>query len=335
MPVSPHTRYDVTKRIWERSTDGGSIWTPAYAGHYVNLLADSLFEIWPWGDAAAPGHWVVSGGAVARSVVVKLGLNSFRVAASGGTGTGYQYILSTADYDQGLDGEVFTYGGYVYAATADTVRLQFYDGSGLSYSEYHPGGSIWTWLQSSHTVDSSANQLRYAMTVNDGYTGRLSASVCLHCKEGPIHWYPSPCMMRDVVFREEGYCAVGTDYDRYDFQRPAIVRSVRLGVMDPPTVSDTIIDVNQWDGSVWRSMFSTKPRIVATYYAGEAAVDGTYQYRCFAGVFDNSIGVGRINLDNDAKGAGAPGEDLKVHVRYLQFARPWETLLGYDKTGRG
>ncbi len=335
MPVSPHTRYDATKCIWERSTDGGSIWVPSYTGNYTNLLADSLLEIWAHGDAADPSHYATSGAGrtVGReTTIVKLGTNSCKLTASGANAALSQYILPSTSYDQGLDSETFTYGGWVYAITANKVRLHFVDGVINSYSPYHPGGNVWKWLQSFHTVSSSATYLRYSMDVADGYIGYLSAPTVLHCKEGPIHWYPSPCIMGTVRLSRAGPAIVGTTYDSYDFGRPAIVRSIKLGVKTPPTTTALVVDVNHWDGSASQPMCvaGSRPAIAATKFAGEAVPDGSYQARCFTGVFGDNITHGRIDFDIDQIGAGNPGTDLKVNIRALQFCRPWETLLGYS-----
>ncbi len=334
----PHRRYDYTRKMGQRSTDGGSTWADAYTGLPINLIMDPWPEIWSNGDDNDPAHYVSSGTgkAIARETgVTVMGGMCSKLTSAAANATLIQYLLTTTSYDQYFDGKVFPFGAFVWSDDPGT-RLWFIDGRTPTYSNLHPGDSDWHWLEGYHTVDDAATYLALGLRVPAGNNiGRMTGLTCLFGEEAPLHYYPSPIVKACARLGIGGDCEVGGLVDFYDFGRPAIIDSVQLGVLAAPTTSALIIDVKKHRGGDLISLFGgTKPQIVATEFAGERAVDSaTYESRCFTGGYNNSYTNSRIYQQITQIGSGFPGEGLRVNIRGRQFT-PWlEQFREYDAHG--
>jgi hypothetical protein len=322
----------------QRSIDGGSTWEDAYTGLPINLIMDPVPVIWDKGDDDDPAHYVSSGAgaAIAREVgTTKLGGMCSKLTSADAAADLMQYLLTTIGYDQYFDGKVFPFGAWVWSDDAAT-KLQFKDGTDISYSDLHDGDSAWQWLEGYHAVDNAATYLAAGLFVPTGNNiGCMTGLTVLFGEEAPLKYYPSPIIKTCTRLDIDGECEVGSYRQFFDFGRPAIIDSVRLGVKIPPTTSALIADVGKWNGVAIISLFGgTKPQIAATGFAGERAVDSaTYESRCLTGGYDDVIENVRIYSRITQIGAGNPGEELRVLVRGRQFT-PWlEQFREYDAHG--
>jgi hypothetical protein len=146
-------------------------------------------------------------------------------------------------------------------------------------------------------------------------------------------WVPCPTAYGTIVWKSAGTVTTGTIKDIYVPQRPLLVKDVQLAIGTAPTDADLIVDINQYDGSSWTSMFSTEPQIDATDSYGEEQPDGTYQYRCIAPATGDTIDDAAIGWDVDQVGSTEAGQDLVVMVRAMTYSRPQEPLLQYNDWG--
>ena len=119
-------------KIWDESMVSG------------NWLKDGSFEIWT--SATALTHWAKNGSATlaqtSTSPYYKHG--SYSCGISGAADYIYQDIAKWDDLKR-LAGKSVTFTAQVHCDTASCARLGvLYDGTNVSYSSYHPGGTDWT-----------------------------------------------------------------------------------------------------------------------------------------------------------------------------------------------
>jgi hypothetical protein len=304
----------------------------------VSLLADPTFLIWPAGDAAAPAHWSLqgAGAAVARigtglpDGTRKVGKYAAKVTA-GSSAQAYlaQSLITVANYDDGFDGVPVSFGAWVHASNANTVRLMIDDGQRTTTSAYHSGDGQWQWLTvAGHVVHEAANRLQALLNVAPGGAGRISGAVFVVGEVPPPQFMPPPVAYGTLYFPLAGPAQVGARKAEYVFGRPGLVKDVQLFAKTGPVGAGVIVDVNHWDGAAYQSMFIARPQIAAGTVAGASQPDGTYRYRCFGGGFGTGIADGLLSVDVDQVGSTVAGADLQVHVRVLQFLRPLEVFLG-------
>lgn len=310
----------------------------------VNLCKDPTFLIWAAGDAAAPTHWVTSGTghAIARAgtglgdTKRKVGKYCAKLTAGGGA-TAYilQNLLTTASYDDFLDGLEVSKGAWVWCASAGTARLVIDDGVTSTSSDAHSGGSGWEWLTVTHTISSSATKLAFGMSVGAGGVAYLSGVNKVLGGVPPSGYQPAPCVMSTLRFGVAGDLTglTGTQIDTWLPGRPGLVQHVQLYSKTAPTGAAIIVDVNTIDGgAAFTSMFSTRPEIAVSNNAGGGVPDGTYARRCLAALvgvtgYPSSVGA-FLTVDLDQVGSSVAGADLSIQVRVLQFASPMEAFLG-------
>lgn len=310
----------------------------------VNLCKDPTFLIWAAGDALAPTQYVASGTghAVARAgtglgdTKRKVGAFCAKLTAGGGA-TAYlmQSLLSTAAYDDFLDGETISMGAWVWCASAGTARLIIDDGAGTTTSDAHTGGSTWEWLTVTHTIDASATKCEFGMSVGAGGVGYLSGPTVAFGDVPPSRFQPCPSVIATLRFGFAGDITglTGTQIDTWLPARPGIVRHVQLYAKTAPTGANIIVDVNTLDaGAAFTSMFSTRPQIAAGVTVGGGAPEGTYARRCLSvyantGSYPSAPGS-FLTVDLDQVGSGTAGADLAIMIRILQFPSPLEAFLG-------
>jgi hypothetical protein len=185
-----------------------------------------------------------------------------------------------------------------------------------------------------HTISATATELTLILEVlNSSGDAYFSGPSAMPGQVALTGWVPCRTVYGTAVFQIKGPVATGTDLDRFQPSRPILVKDVQLEIKTAPLNQALIVDVNQWDGSAWQSMFSTRPQIAASANRGGAQPDATYKYRCFLGGFgsDNGAGV-RLGWDVDQVGTGTTGSDLWIYIRGLQYCRPQEVLLVYGDT---
>lgn len=313
----------------------------------VNLLANDDFLIWPLGDAAAPSYWTVSGTAARVGSGLgdskrKHGPFALKVTGSGLVAPqADQVILDTAVFGfTALKGRKVTFAARVFNANSGTV-VRVYDGVSASSSTGHTGSAIsgpesdgWEWLTVTHTISASATQLVFRV-IGVGLTDvfYVSGATALIGELAPVDWIPSQRSMHTYSWHRAGNLAVGTDLGNFSPHRPCLVYDVRLHAGTAPTGANWRVDLNHWDGAAFTSMFSgtgTQPAVVAAAKDGRAAPDGTYRYRCFAGMEAGVITDAQMSFDTDTVGSGVAGAEGEVQVRYLQYDRPFEGILAFD-----
>lgn len=302
----------------------------------ISWVADGAFHIWAGGTTVAPTCWDTSGAghSVARSTgTVKTGSGSAQLTAGGGAAAKlYQRLLPSLPTF--LRGREFSAGGWFYTASASGVRLYINDGIGVTYSSYHPAGSVFSFLSLTRAMDASATKLEVGMECASGVVGIASGIVCWPGPIKPKEYYSCPVRHSTHSWFISGVQAAGTGKGFLSFARPAYLKDVMLHAGTAPTGQALIVDVNTWSGSAFHSAFSTRPQIAAGNNYGSAQPDaGNYDWRCVSGLFGsgtNPVAGARVSFDIDQVGSGVAGSDLEVCVRYLEFLRPQEWALAYS-----
>lgn len=301
--------------------------------HGVNLLADPTYLIWPEGDAADPAHWVSSGAGVAiarETSIRKAGAMCAKLTYGSAAAYLDQDILPSGDYDDGFDGADFSAGCWVYSNSSD-AKIGIEDGVlTTGYSSAHAGDSAWSWLTCTHTIDDSATEITFRQKVGDTGIGYFSWPTVVKGSIPPrkpfwprvIYGALAPTLTGDPL-------GAGTELWAGTLGRPFIVKDVQIECLSDAGGQAMILDINQWNGSAWVSMFSTKPEVAVAARSGGAQPDGTYQYRCFKAGFGTTNTFARLGIDCD-QAAGSAAKNPTVFVRALQFQRPQEILLGYN-----
>lgn len=307
-----------------------------------NLLADPTFLIWAAGDALAPAHYVLSGAgaAIARAgtglgdTKRKVGQFCAKVTAGGGaTAVLTQSLLTTTSYDDFLNLLSVSVGAWVWCASASACRLEINDGVSNTTSAFHTGNSTWQWLTATRIMDAASTKLEFRFNTAASTIGYLSGPSFLLGETPPSYFVPAPLAYGTIYFPLAGTLTAGTFKGVYVPARPAIVKDVQLQCITAPTTQAIIVDVNTFDGSLWTSMYTTKPQIAASATRGGAQPDTTYARRCLTGYSGAAApGAGyALAVDLDQVGSGTAGGDLSIHIRCLQFTRPLEEFLGYNE----
>lgn len=230
---------------------------------------------------------------------------------------------------------------YVLAAVlcsgTDRARISVGDqagaGSGIVYSEYHPGGNAWRWLLAGPCdVDQIAPAtLNIQAHVESAGTGYFMHWMIAFGRVGlPPTFIPERPIRRSVSFQTANNPSSATGLFYWSPDKPALIMGARLGCSAAPTVGACTVDLLTPVGGAYVSMFATLPDIAATKFSGIQACDpsaANYRRRCIRGIqtdadaalADNSIM--RVDYVDDA---GGTTRDLVITVDYLEFPRPFE-----------
>lgn len=301
----------------------------------VNLAADPTFIIWPEGDSAEPAHWTLSGtgATISRgtSVTKFSGMAPAVTSGAGATGVLTQELLDTGVFQASFQGTTVSCGAWLRGAGASVIRFGIYDGVGTSYSDYGDNGS-WSWETVTRTLDASADRIDVEAEVASGTnTGYVDGVTCVLGPVPPERFHPAPVRYESRLLWLEGDASVATNQRQLVGERPFIVKQVFLQSIVAVTGADLIVDVNQWSGAAWVSMFQSgsRPTITAGTSRGSSEPDSaTYSTRCFNGNDAASATLGDLlNIDIDQVGSSTAGHDLHIWVRALSFDRPLEVFL--------
>lgn len=137
-----------------------------------NLLVWGNMESWSAGTSAAPDGWTLSGlgASVAReATIIKQGTYSAKLTRSGTD----CFIYSVIHEEEGIgywQGRKVTLGVWVYATSANKVRIFISDGVDSTLSSYHTGGSSWEWLTVTKDIAVTATNVWAACYVDSGDT---------------------------------------------------------------------------------------------------------------------------------------------------------------------
>lgn len=128
------------------------------------MLVNGEFESWPNGVNVAPAAWTL-GGAGATVAREQVDPNDYgaRVTAAGVEDGIYQTILNPTYYR----GRTLSFGSFARSASVNGGRIGVYDGA-WTYSTYHPGGDIWSYLSVSKTINPAATEIRVSCLANAG-----------------------------------------------------------------------------------------------------------------------------------------------------------------------
>jgi hypothetical protein len=164
----------------------------------------------------------------------------------GGTSDSVRYRNTTTDayaeWYQRFAGRTVTFGSWVWAEDATTIRLKLHDGVTATESSYHTGGSSWEWLEVTKTVSDSPSKFS---VIYDG-DAASGTEVCFVSQPMLVFGssigegnYVAP--VGEVVWLESGFSL--TDY-----------QSVSVGATD-----DTILDLEaQSDGKLPKGAMSAQ-----------------------------------------------------------------------------
>lgn len=311
----------------------------------INLAPDSSFRLWPDGDTAVP-YFTTIGGAGAAIQRCGTGLadtnrkvGDFCPRVTSGAGAtaihDIQLLPSGGEFTRAnfLQGLAVSGGFYVRAASAGAVRVGFFDGVGSSFSAFHPGGSVWSWLTATRVLDAGASLLVARLEVAAGtVVGYWSGPTIVFGETPPAYFQPSPTQLLAYDMKRipqaGGNVTTGTDKERILPIAAGIVRNVQLNAKTAPASQALIVDLNNWDGSVFQTMFSTRPQIAAAANRGGAQPDSTYRWRCVKPYFGSAATASAIlSADVDQVGTGTPGADLDVRVMIETMRRPLQEFL--------
>ncbi len=129
-----------------------------------NSVQNGDLEVWSAGPSSAPDNFTLdgAGASVARDGATKyLGSYAAAVTRAGANAHLYQDVHTERGISYWQSRNVAA-GAWVYSTGASTVLLQIQDGVGWT-TAVHPGDSTWRWLESLHTVDASATQVRISL----------------------------------------------------------------------------------------------------------------------------------------------------------------------------
>ncbi len=314
-----------------------------------NLLANEDFLIWPAGDTSAPSYWNTGGssatvqrtGSGLADTTRKHGKFALRITGNGATPpTIKQDVLDSAVLGfTALKGRKVSLGIRIKTTNSGVV-VRISDGATTSDSAAHSASGVsgpesdgWEWLTVTHTMSQSSTILNVNV-IGGGNSDviYISGATLVIGELVPTDWVPSPRSVHTwSSMRHGALTAPVTDESNLTFHRPAIVMDVRLHVRTAPTGANLTVDVNHWDGAAFTTMFSaTKVTVVAAAKDGFAQPDGTYRYRCFAGMEAGAITDAQCNWDIDTVGSGVAGSDISVQVRYMQYDRMFEGILAFN-----
>ncbi len=109
---------------------------------FGDILLDGSFE--SWSTSTSSGYWTASTTTITRTSTYA---HDEEYGAALSTATGYVGQSSTNNPDLLMCGGTSPYFyAWVKASTASQVRLAIYDGTTLTYGDYHTGGNAWELL---------------------------------------------------------------------------------------------------------------------------------------------------------------------------------------------
>ena len=127
-----------------------------------NWLRDPDFED-DWTSSAANTYWIAATSTQAKNTTAPYftrGVTSLKLTTA--AGSSYQSNTQNTDLNQ-LAGQDVTFKAWIWSDTASDTRLQIYDGTTTTYSDYHTGGSAFEELSVTATIKSSPSVIRFSL----------------------------------------------------------------------------------------------------------------------------------------------------------------------------
>lgn len=308
-----------------------------------NLWADSLFTLWPDGDALAPSGWTLSGtgAAIARSGfggagyeasapadTTKMSYGKFAVKITFGSTAAKltrSVILST-NFPAGLKGRKISVGIRCKASTGNTASIVVDDGvlqtrgGQTGNGTYHSGDAAEHWIYATHTFSASATKLDIYLEVAQAGSAYFSAGVLTLSDLASPDWFPERWGIFEIGQQQRGNATVGNLVNefRHNFQYPALMVDTRIKCKTPPTTQAIILRPAKTSATY---PYSTQPQIAAAGSFGNKSPDGTYANRCFK---KDDIFV----WDITQVGTGTTGDELNPVFTFM-VPMPELDLLGF------
>lgn len=318
-----------------------------------NHWADSLFYLWPDGDAAAPYNWTLGGGtgAVARcgsglseltppadSTRLKWGKNAVKITKSSGAAvTLTRTVISAANFPAALLlGKKVTVGVRCKATVANAASIVVNDGvlttrgGDLGNGTYHSGLNTENMLYLTHTFSPTATKLEIILEVAQNTLayfgcgvivfGGVTTNAGLQQIHIPPDWFSEEVEWHVVRSKENGNTSIANTKDAFrepiDFANGALLFSTRLKCGTAPVTTAIIVRPTKNGGTF---PYSVNPSIAAAGTTGNRAPEGTYANRCFKqGDF--------ATWDVTQIGTGTVGADVNVVMVFMVFRSGLEAL---------
>jgi hypothetical protein len=305
-----------------------------------NLVMNGNFLIWPHADRAS--YWATHSQASRSTVESKVGPSSMEITRSGADVYISQDILNPLSLmNNYFRNRKIGYGFWCKANSANTAKINIYDGVSYFAAPFHSGSGAWEWLSGTCTLSAGATRLTLQIgVVNNNDTVHYDGMTLWESDVAPDRWVPVEMQYGSIYFPFPGALSTGDHQGSFVFSRHAIVKDIQAGTGVPhdgtpvsPSGGPITIDAEQWDGAAWQSMFTAPKDIVASGGSwGSVQPDGTFKYRCFEGAtgaiaaLDRSIVHLNIDAVNNAEG-------FWFAIRVAQFVNPLEEFLDHNDFG--
>ncbi len=306
----------------------------AYLG---NVFPDPYHMIWPNGGSLAGAGFTLAGAGAAviwglAAGEFLIGDRSVKLTLGSATLTYSKNLLLSIPPE--LKGKTISIGIGVRTATANLCKAQIDDGVGTTDTPFHTGGDSFEWLTATRTLDASATKLTitYLCAIGGGSGfGFFDATTIVVGPIAPQRFIPPQILEGQLYFPGAGDAKVETRRNSFLSGLPFIVRNVSLEISAvAPTGSSLIVDVNNFDGAAFQSMFTTRPTLAIGEVVNGANPDGVYRYRCFDGHKDNQGQTNSLlTTDVDQVGSTLPGTGLLIRVHTLQFPEPLRAMEAF------
>lgn len=298
-----------------------------------NLWWDSLFDIWPAGDAAAPSDWVLSGSgaAVARVGAGPAGYESSPPADTSHVSYGYfgvkltygsavakltrTLIPSSAGVPTGLKGRTITVGVRCEASASDNrTALYITDGvntirCGTAGNGSYATTTSETWLYGTITIDNSATKLEIYLEQSLSGSAIFGAGVILLGNYAVTDWVPERYGWLIIGQQQQGNATVATTIN--EFRTPlteyGYLYDTRLNCKTAPVTTAIITKPSKGVGTF--PYVTTFPQIAAAATQGNLRPNGVYQNRCFK---PDDV----LTWDITQIGTGTVGAEVNIAMKF-------------------
>lgn len=306
----------------------------------VNLLGDPTFVCWPGAnESVLQGYWHFDGigTGTARRATGNYKFNGMcsKMAYGDQTLTMYQEVLSTNTDMTPFKSRYVSAGCWVLGTATGVIRIN--DGDDQSDSDAHPGDNAWHWLSVTHQISTSATKLRFEYVAASAGNGFCDGATMVFGPVPPPDYLPGMVREDPLNVQIHGN-PVSTGLEvLVDHTQPFVVRNVALLVSSTPAGQALIIDVNQWNGSAWQSMYSTRPQVAIAAFDGYKVPEGTYKYSCFnpgGDVADadspNYKSDGAHMSINVDQAPTSGGKNPNICITTLRWHRPLDQFMEFN-----
>jgi hypothetical protein len=180
-------------------------------------------------------------------------------------------------------------------------------GGSTGNNTYHVGDGSVDWIYCTHTLSGSATKLDLILEVGQAGSAYFGNLVFAVSDIAAVDWFMERWGYYVMVIpTQRDVIATGSPASefRHPMQMAGLIVDTELKCKTAPTGSAVIVDVNK-DGN---SAYSTRPQIAIAATTGDAAPDGTYQYRCLE---EGNI----VTMDVDQADSGSTADELDSVIK--------------------